>query len=167
MWREIEECFEGYPAQKKVAILLLERGFHVGSSGRVMCEGIEIPHSQIARELGIDRRVVDATVDRILKNDKLKEIYTALHSVAFLRDIAPKLGLGVVVISVEDASKPGIIARVANKIAEHGIAIRQAIADDPYFVENPKFTVITEKEVTGALFEDLKKIEGIKKITVY
>ncbi len=167
MWTKIEESFGGYPAQKKVAVLLLERGFQINDKGRVVCGKIEIPHSQIGKEIGVDRRVVDATVARILKDKKLKEIFTSLHSIAFLRDIAPKLGLGVIVISVEDASKPGIIGRVTSKIADHEIVIRQAIADDPYFKENPVFTVITESEVTGALFEDLKKIEGIKKITIY
>ncbi|MFQ5974854.1 MAG: amino acid-binding protein [Candidatus Hydrothermarchaeales archaeon] len=167
MWTEIEESFEGYPAQKKVALLLLELGFQINAKGRVVCGEIEIPHSQIGKEIGVDRRVVDATVARIQKNQKLKGIFASLHSIAFLRDIAPKLGLGVVVITVEDASKPGIVGRVASEIAEHGVAIRQAIADDPYFVENPKFTVITEKVVTGKLFEDLKKIEGVKKITIY
>ncbi len=167
MWSKIEEAFRGYPAQRKVALLLLERGFQVSEKGRVVCGKIEIPHSQIGKELEVDRRVIDATVASILGDKNLKEIFTSLHSIAFLRDIAPKLGLGVVVISVEDASKPGILGRVTSRIAEHGVAIRQAIADDPYFVENPKFTVITETEVTGELFEDLKKIEGVKKITIY
>ncbi len=41
----------GYPAQKKVACLLLKRGFQVGEKGRVVCGKIEIPHSQIGKEL--------------------------------------------------------------------------------------------------------------------
>lgn len=167
MWREIEEHFKGFPSQKKVAVFLLQKGFQVGEGGRIMCGNISIPHTQIAKELGIDRRVVDMAAERILKNDKLKGIYQNLHSIAFLRDTAPYLGLGVIVISAKDASKPGIIGAVASKIAEHGIAIRQAIADDPYLTEEPKFTVITSGGISGKLIEELKKIAGVKNITIY
>lgn len=167
MWKEIEDYFADFPAQRKVAFFLLRRGFQVSEERRVVCGSIEIPHTQIAKELGVDRRVVDAAAAKILGSEKLKKIFQNLSSIAFLRDAAPSLGLGVIVISVEDASKPGIIGRVATKIAEHGVAIRQAIADDPYLVENPEFTVITGSAITGALLEDLKKIEGIRKITIY
>jgi hypothetical protein len=167
MWSKIEEYFEGFPSQKKVAMFLLQRGFQISDAGRVMCGSIAIPHIRIAKELGIDRRVVDMAAERILENAALRNIYQGLQSIAFLRDTAPALGLGVVVISVMDASKPGIIGAVASKIAEHGIAIRQAIADDPYIVEDPKFTVITGREIPGKLIEDLRKIEGIRNITVY
>jgi len=167
MRAEIEECFKGYPAQKKVAKYLLGRGFRVGKRKRVMCGNIEMAHTQIGRELGVDRRVVDAAVERILGSEKLMSMYANLESVAFLRNAAPAMGLGVIVISVEDASKPGIIGTIASKIANHGVSIRQAMADDPYFSENPVFTVITDGKIKGRLFEDLKNIKGVKKITVY
>jgi len=167
MWSEIEEYFRNYPAQKKVAQFLLNKGFQVGENGRVVCGGIEIPHTQIAKELNIDYRVVDTTVARILKNEKLRDIYKNLRTVAFLRDIAPILGLGVVVITAENASKPGIVGVVASQIAKYGISIRQAVADDPYLTENPKFTIITNEEIPGELLDALKKTKGIKKITIY
>jgi hypothetical protein len=148
-------------------MFLLQRGFQVKEGGKIRCGNIAIPHTQIAKELGIDRRSVDMAAERILKNDKLKGIYQSLRSIAFLRDTARHLGLGVVVISAKDASKPGIIGAVASKIAEHGIAIRQAIADDPYLTREPKFTVITNGEIPGKLIDDLKKIEGVKNITIY
>jgi hypothetical protein len=167
MWSKIEEYFEGFPSQKKVAILLLQKGFQISDTGRVLCGSMAIPHTQIAKELGIDRRVVDMAAERILENPDIRKIYQGLQSIAFLRDTAPALGLGVVVVSAMDASKPGIVGAVASKIAEHGIAIRQAIADDPYLVDDPKFTVITGGEIPGKLIDDLRKIEGVRNITVY
>jgi predicted regulator of amino acid metabolism with ACT domain len=167
MWGEIEECFKGYPAQKKVAKYLLSMGFRVGKNRKVMCGNIELAHTQIGKEVGVDRRVVDAAVLRILKNKKLMKMYENLESAAFLRKAAPALGLGVLVITVKDASKPGVIGTIASKIANHGVSIRQAIADDPYLSENPVFTVITDGKIKGELFEDLKNIKGVKKITVY
>lgn len=167
MWRDVEESFKGYPAQKKVAKYLLEKGFRVGEKRRVMTGGVEIAHAQIGRELEVDRRVVDATADRIYKDKKLMNVYSHLESVAFLRSAAPAMGLGVIVISVDDASKPGIIGTITSTIAKHGVSIRQAMADDPYFTEDPVFTVITSQKIEGKVFEGLKNIKGVKKITIY
>lgn len=166
MWSELESYFGKFPAQKKVAFLLLKRGLRV-EGGKVLCGGIEIPHTQIAGELGVDRRVVDATAARILKNEKLSKIYSNLQPVAFLRDSAPAMGLNVIVITADDASKPGILGRVTGKIAERGISIRQAIAEDPYFTEIPELTVITEGEIPGELINELRTVEGVKKVTIY
>lgn len=167
MWGEIERSFKGYPAQKKVAKYLLKIGFRVGKHKKVMCDNIEIAHTQIGKEVGVDRRVVDAAVGRILGDKKLMKIYANLESAAFLRGAAPAMGLGVVVISVKNASKPGVIGAITSTIANHGISIRQAVADDPYLSEKPVFTVITDSKIKGDLFEDLKNLDGVKKITVY
>jgi len=166
MWSEIEEYFKKYPMQKRVALFLLRKGFQVNEKGRVCVDGIEIPHTQIARELGIDRRVVDATADRIRRKDSLYRIFSNLRCVAFLRDVAPLLGLSVVVITPDDAAKPGIIGRVASKISEWGIPIRQAIADDPYLFEDPRLTIITDGELPGELIKELKALDGVKRLTI-
>jgi predicted regulator of amino acid metabolism with ACT domain len=167
MWGEIDENFKGYPAQKRVAKYLLTMGFRVGKHKKVMCGNIEIAHTQIGREVGVDRRVVDVAVGRIIKNKKLMKIYANLESAAFLRSAAPAMGLGVVVITVKDAVKPGVIGTITSTIANHGVSIRQAVADDPYLCEKPVFTVITNTKIKGDLFEDLKNIKGVKKITIY
>jgi len=167
MWNEIDDYFKRFPAQKKVAVFLLKRGFNIGDNARVMCGNMEIPHTQIAKELNIDRRVVDAAAKRVVAHEKLKNIFQHLKTVAFLRDAAKGLGLGVIVITPDDASKPGIIGRAANEIARHDMSIRQVIADDPYLIEDPKLTIITDGEVSGKVLQSLKKIDGIKEITFH
>ena len=167
MQDEIEESFKGYPGQKKVAKYFLSKGFRVGKGKKVLCDSIEIAHVQIGKEVGVDRRVVDATVGRILENKKLMKIYASLESTAFLRSAAPSMGLGVVIISVKNASKPGVIGEITSTIARHGVSIRQAVADDPYLSEKPVFTVITDSKIKGKLFDDLNAIKGVKKITIY
>ena len=167
MWGEIEAAFKGYPAQKKVAKYLLSKGFRVGNQKKVLCDGIEIAHVQIGKEVGVDRRVVDATVRRIIGNKKLLKIFANLESTVFLRSAAPSMGLGVVIISVKNASQSGVIGEITSTIANHGVSIRQAVADDPYLSEEPVFTVITDSKIKGKLFDDLNNIKGIKKITIY
>ena len=67
--------FKGSPSQQAVIRLLLTRGFSVNDTGRVVSGAIEIPHTQIAGELGIDRRVVDSTTNTILQDVELKPIF--------------------------------------------------------------------------------------------
>ncbi len=166
MWKSVDEAFKDYPAQRKVALFLLEKGLQVKENGRIACDGAELSSTSLSIRLGVDRRVVDSTAKKILKTDELRRFYTKLKSIASLRDVAPDLGLGVVSISVQDAKKPGIIERITECISRHGVVIRQAIADDPYFVDEPRFTVITDKRVRGALVEELKNIEGVSEITI-
>ncbi|MDD2639042.1 MAG: amino acid-binding protein, partial [Methanothrix sp.] len=75
MWREILAKFKRYPAQEKVVRLVLERGFQVNERGRVVSGGIDIPHAQIAKELDVDRRVVDTTATAIVEDEELWKIF--------------------------------------------------------------------------------------------
>jgi predicted regulator of amino acid metabolism with ACT domain len=85
----------------------------------------------------------------------------------FLGDLAPVLGLGVIEITPTNAAKTGILGDVASAVARYGLSIRQAVSDDPYFVESPKLTIITEGKIPGDLVQLLMGIEGVKRVTVY
>jgi predicted regulator of amino acid metabolism with ACT domain len=166
MWKKIEVVFKDFPAQKKVALYLLEKGFQVKDNGKIACDGCDISSTSLARRLDVDRRVIDSAAQKINKNFELRKVYSALKPIAFLRDSAPHIGLGVIAISVKDARKPGIIQRITGVIAKHNVTIRQAIAEDPYFVEGARFTVITSEKIQGALVEELKSIEGVFEIAI-
>ncbi|GBE56684.1 hypothetical protein BMS3Bbin16_00893 [archaeon BMS3Bbin16] len=166
MWKKVEEVFRDYPAQKRVALYMLEKGFQVNESGRIAVDGCLVPSTSLSRRLGVDRRVIDAAAGRILNSKELRSVFTRLRPIADLSESAPELGLGVVSISVKDASKPGIIESITNCMARHGVSIRQAIADDPFFVEEPRFTVITGEKVDGELLEALQAIEGVSEIRI-
>jgi len=107
MFDEILEKFEGSPSQQAVIRLFLERGFSVNEGGRVVSGGIEIPYTGIARELDVDRRVVDSTTDAILADPDLKRIFTNISSVPSLMDLAPVLDLTVLTIEVAAADDRG------------------------------------------------------------
>lgn len=167
MWSEILARFKGYPAQEKVLRLLLERGFQVSKKGRVVSGGIEIPHTQIAREIGVDRRVVDATVEFILKDENLSKLFQNLKSIPFLRDVAPALNLGVIIIIPKNAARPGIVAEVTAVLAKNEISIRQVVTDDPYLTEDPKLTIVTDKKVPGEVVGELTNCPTVKSVTVF
>ena len=167
MWTIIQEKFKNHPAQEKVIRLLLERGFQINAQGRVVSGGIEIPHTQIANEIEVDRRVVDATCETISKNEKLMQIFRNVRTIPFLRDVAPLLGLGVIIIAPDNAARKGLLGAVATAVSEHGVTIRQAVSDDPYLTENPQLTIITEGKASGELLDSLTRIKGVKSVTVY
>ncbi|MDO9097927.1 MAG: amino acid-binding protein [Candidatus Methanoperedens sp.] len=167
MWTIIQEKFKNHPAQEKVIRMLLERGFQINEQGRVVSGSIEIPHTQIANDIGVDRRVVDATCETIAKDTQLVAIFRNIRTMPFLREVAPLLGLGVIVIAPDNAARKGLLGAVATAVAEHGITIRQAVSDDPYLTENPKLTIITEGKVSGELVNSLTMIKGVKSVTVY
>ncbi|MHC1589181.1 MAG: amino acid-binding protein [Methermicoccaceae archaeon] len=167
MWKRILKKFSRFPAQERVVLLLLERGFQVSSAGKVVSGGIEIPHTHIAREVGVDRRVVDAAASMIAEDDELRVVFQNLQSIPFLKNVAPFLGLGVVIITPTDASKVGIVKDVTGVIARHGISIRQVVTDDTQFTKNPKLTVITEGSLPGESVAELLALDNVKEVTVY
>jgi len=166
MWQDILTKFKRFPAQEKVIRLILQRGFQINDEARVVSGHIEIPHAQIAKELDVDRRVVDTTAQAIREDEALRTVFKNVHSITFLGDVAPILGLGVIEITPVDAAKTGLLGDVASAVAGFGLSIRQAVSDDPYFVESPKLTIITEGKIPGELVGLLMEIEGVKRVTV-
>jgi predicted regulator of amino acid metabolism with ACT domain len=166
MWSEIIGKFKGMPSQEKVVRLLLERGFQVDASGHVVSGNIEIPHTQIAKEVGVDRRVVDATTEMILKDDILKRVFMNIHSITSFKDVAPLLGLGVIIITPDNAQNIGILSEVTSVIARFNLSIRQAVTDDPFFTDEPKMTVITNDVIPGELVSELRKLKSVKSVTI-
>ncbi|MCL7414973.1 MAG: amino acid-binding protein [ANME-2 cluster archaeon] len=167
MWSKILSKFEKHPAQEKVIKLLLERGFQVNDEGRVVSGGIEIPHTQVAGEIDVDRRVVDSTCEVILGDKTLASIFRNIHTIPFLKDVAPELGLQVLVITPGDASRTGILGNVASAVAHRGLSIRQAVTDDPYLAEHPQLTIITDNKIPGDLVDELMKMPGVKGVTIF
>jgi len=164
MFDEIMEKFEGSPSQQAVIRLLLERGFSVNDDGRVVSGGIEIPNTGIAREIGVDRRVVDSTTDAILADDDLRRIFQNISQVPSLMDLAPVLDLTVLTVEVTDADEEGILATVAGTLADADISIRQTISEDPEFAEDPKLYLITDESLPGDVINEINGYDFVRKI---
>ncbi len=164
MFDEIMRKFEDSPSQQAVIRLLLERGFSVNDDGRVVSGGIEIPNTGIAREIDVDRRVVDATTTAILEDDELRRIFQNISAIPSLMDLAPVLDLTVLTIVPSDADQPGIVAGVTSALSDHGISIRQTISEDPEFTDEPKLYIITDQELSGELINELRAFPFVRKI---
>ena len=164
MFDEIMEKFEGSPSQQAVIRLLLERGFSVNDEGRVVSGGIEIPNTGIAREIDVDRRVVDSTTDVILEDPELRRIFQNISQVPSLMDLAPVLDLTVLSVEVADAEREGIVSAVTGVLADHGISIRQTISEDPEFTDEPRLYLVTDEELPGDVITDIRDLPFIRAI---
>ena len=164
MFDEIMEKFEGSPSQQAVIRLLLERGFSVNDDGRVVSGGIEIPNTGIAREIDVDRRVVDSTTDAVLADEELRRIFAKISHVPSLMDLAPVLDLTVIAIEVDDPDGVGIVARVTGLLADYDVSIRQAISEDPEFTDEPRLYIITDEALPGALITAIRDLSFVRRI---
>lgn len=164
MFEEIMQKFEGSPGQQSVIRLLLERGFSVSDEGRVVSGSIEIPNTQVAREAGVDRRVVDTTTDAILEDEELRRIFQNISQIPSLMDLAPVLDLTVITVEVADADEPGIVATVTGMLADRGISIRQTISEDPEFTDEPRLHLVTDQELPGELITELMQQPFVRSV---
>jgi uncharacterized protein len=164
MFDEIMAKFEGSPSQQAVIRLLLERGFSVNDEGRVVSGGIEIPNTQVAREISVDRRVVDSTTDAILADEELRRIFQNISQIPSLMDLAPVLDLSTLTIAVTDAGRKGIVASVTGLLAENDISIRQTVSEDPEFTDEPRLYIVTDEPIPGEVLNELRELEFVRKL---
>ena len=97
----------------------------------------------------------------------LADFFLNLKTFVFLRDVAPILKLGVIVITPRDAAQVGVIEEVTQAIADCNIRIRQAVTDDPYFIDDPKLTLICDVKIPGSLVDKLLQLGSVKGVSVY
>lgn len=166
-WEKIANAFKDYPAQLNVAKILFTHGLRIREDGEIACGSMRIPAVHVAEAAGVDRRVVSATAKRILENEELSQIFENLEPTVFLKNVAARLGLGVIEIIPEDAAKPGIIKEVTEVISKMDLSIRQAIADDPYLTLYPKLTIICDSPIPGVVIEELRKLQSVRSVVVY
>jgi hypothetical protein len=166
MFDEIMRKFEGSPGQQRVIRLLLERGFSVNDEGRVVSGTIEIPDTQVAREVGVDRRVVDSTTAAILEDDRLRRIFQNISQIPSLKDLAPVLDLHVLTVEVQEADRPGIVTAVTGMIADRDISIRQAISEDPEFTDEPRLIVVTDESLPGDLVAEIADLSYVRQVSI-
>ncbi|AJC71916.1 MAG: ACT domain-containing protein [Thermococcus sp.] len=166
MWGKLEHYFDEYPVRKIIAKTLLKYGLRVSDDLKIKAGDIEVPYTKIAKALDVDRRVVKETVTMILKVPELREVYTNLEPTVHMKYVGRHVGYGVIEIEPEPRAV-GILAKVAQKIADRGINIVQVVAEDPELYPEATLTIITEKPIPGDLINELSKLEGVKRISIY
>src|SRR5256885_10507117 len=104
MWSRLRPYFKGFPAQEKVAQLMVVYGLRV-HEGSVYAGGIKISDTSLSRAASVDRRVVTATVDTIAKNPELGNFFDRLLPARHLRVVSPPMNWVSIYITPPNASK--------------------------------------------------------------
>ncbi|MEI7434899.1 MAG: regulator of amino acid metabolism, contains ACT domain protein [Methanomicrobiales archaeon] len=166
MWSDIIHEFADSPSQSKVVRFLLENGFGINNDGRVTCNGIEVPATQIAKAIGSDRRVVDATTQRILTLPSLREIFVRMRATPDLSNVAESLGLTVITVLPKNASERGIVGAAVRVLSGHNLSIRQIFVTDPQFSEEPKLVIIVDELLPHGVIEEIRALPQVKKVII-
>ncbi len=168
MWDVLIEHFRRYPAQERVVRLMIRHGFSINEDGTKLQAGsVDLADVAVARAADVDRRIVRATVEAIAAHPELRDVFLRMRPAMDLKEVAPRLDCGVIEIIPEDPQEPGILAGVSAVITRAGLSIRQAIGEDPDFVDEAKLVVITSGRLPGSMYAALQSVPGVKGVAVY
>ncbi len=166
MWAEILTEFADSPSQSRVVKFLLENGFGVNEQGRVVCNDIEIPATHVAKAIGTDRRVVDATAQRILAVPLLRNVFLNLRVTPDLSGVAASLNLVVITVLPQDAQEKGIVGAAVKVLTDHDISIRQIFVTDPLLSEEPRLVIIVDEKIPAVVYEELKNLAQVRQLII-
>jgi len=158
--------FSDSPSQALVVRFLLENGFSINKSGRVMCNGIELPATHISKAIGTDRRVVDATARRILTMPEISDIFLNLRVTPDLSQVAESLNLAVITVLPKDAGEKGIVGSAVKVLTDHDLSIRQIFVTDPLLSEDPKLVIIIDGEIPPVVYEELRSLPQVRQLII-
>ncbi|KZX15780.1 hypothetical protein MBCUT_12830 [Methanobrevibacter cuticularis] len=166
MWETLKYKFDKYPARMNVARKMVELGLRVGKDRKIYCADLKISDMALAKAAGVERKTIKFTVDIILEDAELTNIFeNIIPAGTLLKNIAKNLGLGVIEIEVS-FENIGILAAASKLISEKGIGIRQAYATDTELEEIPTLTIITEEIVPGNIVNEFLEIKGVTKVSL-
>lgn len=164
MWADIIREFSDSPSQGKVVRFLLENGFGINDDGRVTVNGIEIPATQIAKAIQVDRRVVDATARRILDLPEFRGIFLNMRTTPDLSRVAESLGFSVITVLPKDASEKGIVVAAVNVLSSYDLPIRQIFVTDPHTSEDPKLVIIVDDRLPSGVIEEIRALPQVRQV---
>lgn len=166
MWSDIIHEFTDSPSQSRVVRFLLENGFGVTEDGKISCNGIEVPATAVAKAIGSDRRVVDATAHRILERPFLRDIFLNMRATPDLSKVAESLGFFVITVLPKNASERGIVGSVVQVLSRFDISIRQIFVNDPEYSEEPRLVIIIEENLPVGVIEQIRALPQVKQVII-
>lgn len=165
MLQAIEMHFRSKSAGRAVVEELLRCGMSVDSKGRIFCGATEIAPAKLARAVGVDRRVVISTAKQIASDKGLSDIFGALSPQPYLGGIAVKLGSDAMEIS-SPAASADVVSTIVGVLSQHGVKIRQIIADAQGVFPEPKLRIVVDGRLPPAALSSIRKTGLAEKITI-
>lgn len=166
IWERIRKVLGEHDKKIEVVKVFLKYGLSVRGGGVYVGEKIKIPFKSIADEAGVDRRTVVETVKSIRGDSFLRRFFELIKPAgASLVDVARLLGYRCLIVETF-SDQPGILAWVADSLAERQINILQVIAEDPGIYENPKLYVVVSGSVPGEVIDRILEHPAIRRVSI-
>jgi predicted regulator of amino acid metabolism with ACT domain len=166
VWPQIRDQFRRQAVRPDIVRKMIECGMRVSEDAKIYVDDVEVDYSAVARAVDVDRRVVKQTAEQIRKNRYLYSIFSKTRPMgASLVEVVSVLGYSALVIEA-DPKSPGVMASVAEILSRHGMAVRQAVADDPEMVPDAKMTLVIEGQVPGKALEELNALKNVKSLKI-
>lgn len=166
IWEKIRSVLGEHDKKIEVVKVLLKYGLSVREDGIYVGDKIRVPLKSIAQEAGVDRRTVAETVKAIREDEFLRKFFESIRPAGTsLVEVARLLGYRCLIVETY-IDQPGILAWVANALAERSINILQVIAEDPGIYENPKLYIVVSENIPGEVIDKILKHEAIKRVSI-
>jgi len=161
----LEDYFKNYPARKKVAEFLFENGLKV-KDGRIYLKNVEVPISELARVIGVNRKIIYHTIDYIEKTYALKLIFENLNPLPGLIDVAPLMGWEVLEIELDKDLYLEAFSSVLALLGQHGVRVTEVFSRN--LLEEPtRLYIVIDGILPVEAFVKIKEIRGFKKLILH
>ncbi|MDV3277369.1 MAG: hypothetical protein LYZ69_02740 [Nitrososphaerales archaeon] len=168
MWPAIRKQFDRQIVRADIVKKMIECGMRVSEGGdtKIYVGDVEVDYSAVANALDVDRRVVKQTVEQIKKNAFLYSIFSKTTPLgSSVVNAVSALGYTAIIIEADPRS-PGVMSAVTAVLSNHGLVVRQALADDPDMVPDAKMTLVVEGHLPGEAMEELNQLKNVKSIKI-
>jgi predicted regulator of amino acid metabolism with ACT domain len=160
----LEEYFKNYPIKRKIVEGMYSRGISV-NHGCLFLRDIEVPISEFAKALNVNRRTVYDTIKFIEEREEIKAVMSLIDPAPDICKIAPLMGDQVVTIH----AKQGYFSKVLNGsmdiFRKYGCYMKELYGRNSYRDETI-IRAIFHKSVPAKVFAEVEKIGGVKQIVM-
>ena len=161
----LEAYFKNYPARRKVAEFLFENGLSV-KNGKIYLRNVEVPISELARIIGVNRKIVYHTIEYIEKTYPLKLIFEKLNPLPSLIDVAPLMGWEVLEIELDKDRYLQGFSDVLRLLYENDVRVMEVFSRN--LREEPtKLYIVIDGTLPVEVFVRVKEMEGFRKLILH
>ncbi len=161
----LEAYFKNYPARRKVAEFLFENGLSV-KNGKIYLRNVEVPISELARVIGVNRKIVYHTIEYIEKTYPLKLIFERLNPLPSLIEVAPLMGWEVLEIELDKEGYLRGFSEVLALLSDNGVSVMEVFSRN--LREEPtKLYIVIDGTLPVEVFMRIKEMEGFRKLILH
>ncbi|MHB1649448.1 MAG: regulator [Thermoplasmataceae archaeon] len=160
----LEEYFKNYPIKKRIVEGMYSRGISV-NDGCLYLKDLEIPISEFAKALNVNRRTVYDTIKFIEDREEIKAVMSLLQPSPDICRIAPLMGDQVVTIHTKHGYFSKVLNASMDTFRNYGCYMKEIYGRNSYRDETI-IRAIFHKSVPAKVFAEIEKIDGVKQIVM-